>query len=261
VRHLIHLIVFANFSFVLLPCSITLFSSLQNIENELSGILEVLLLHNTGFALLPSESSTSSSNDDYNDYDNDVTQYERNRMALQSLIEEDLAHRVGLEEHKKSCRRQLQELKLMLKEISKTKQKEKEKEKERDMDNSGPGSASVQRTSSAVISVFADILLHVRNDLTETWGPLEEDQRALFAAVKSDYRKVCFVQLGCLLLAGLIKHRKGIFPSSLSLSLPLYLSPSLANLLSPFLSTHLSPFLSPFLSRFPSLLDLCYAQR
>jgi hypothetical protein len=183
----------------LLLCNATLFYSLQNIENELSGILEVLLLHNTAFALLPSESSTYSSNDDYNDNDNDVTQYERNRMALQSLIEEDLGHRVGLEEHKKSCRRQLQELKAMLKEITKTKQKEKEKE--RDMSNSGPGSASVQRTSSAVISVFADILLHVRDDLTETWGPLEEDQRALFTSVKSDYRKVSLGQLGFLLLA------------------------------------------------------------
>jgi hypothetical protein len=177
-----------------------LFSSHQNIENELSGILEVLLLHNTAFALLPSETSTTSSDDN----DNDVTRYERNRMELQSLIDEDLARRVGLENHKKSCKLQLQELKSMLKEISKKEQKENEceneKEKKRVMGSAGPRSVSVQCTGSAVISVFADILLHVRNNLTETSGPLEEDQRALFSAVKSDYRKVHSGTLGCRLL-------------------------------------------------------------
>lgn len=166
--------------------SVTCHSSLQNIENELSGILEVLLLHNTAFALLPSESSTSSRKD------NDVTQYENNRTELQSLIDDDLAHRVGLEEHKRSYRLQIQELKSMLKEIIKKKQKEKEKDekKEGDVVSAGPGSAALQRTSSAVISVFADILLHVRNDLTQTWNPLDEEQRTLYAAVKLDYRKV-----------------------------------------------------------------------
>jgi hypothetical protein len=152
----------------------------------LSGILEVLLLHNTAFALLPSETSTTSSDDN----DNDVTRYERNRMELQSLIDEDLAHRVSLEKHKKSCKLQLQELKSMLKEIS----------KKRFMGSAGPRSVSAQCTGSAVISVFADILLHVRNNLTEISGPLEEDQRALFSAVKSDYRKVHSGTLGCRLL-------------------------------------------------------------
>lgn len=78
----------------------------------------------------------------------------------------------------------------MLKEIVKKKQIEKEKNKEKDAGSAGPGSASVQRTTSAVISVFADILLHVRNDLTQTWNPLDLEQRTLYAAVKLDYRKV-----------------------------------------------------------------------
>lgn len=117
----------------------------------------------------------------------DVTQYECNRTELQSLIEEDIVHRVGLQEHKRSCRLQIQELKAMLKEI--LKKKEKEKEKERGTADSS-SAAPVQRPSSSVTSVFADILLHVRNDLTETGYLLVEEQKTLFAAVKSDYRKV-----------------------------------------------------------------------
>lgn len=185
----------------------------------------MLLLHNTAFSLLPSVSSTSSSND------NDVTQYERNRMELQSLIDEDLAHLAGLEEYKRSCRLQIQELKSMLKEILKKKQKEKEKK------DTGPGSVSVQYPSSAVISVFADILLHVRNNLTHTWNPLVEEQRTLYAAVKADYRKVrlrkairlshSFMSHEAQLLsschANLISSSYLLFLSFFSLSLSLYL--------------------------------------
>jgi hypothetical protein len=191
----------------------------------------VLLLHNTAFSLLPSVSSTSSSND------NDVTQYERNRMELQSLIDEDLAHLAGLEEYKRSCRLQIQELKSMLKEILKKKQKEEEKEKEKEKKDTGPGSVSVQYPSSAVISVFADILLHVRNNLTHTWDPLVEEQRTLYAAVKADYRKVrlrkairlshSFMSHEAQLLsschANWISYSSLLFLSIFSLSLFLYL--------------------------------------
>ena len=186
----------------------------------------MLLLHNTAFSLLPSVSSTSSSND------NDVTQYERNRMELQSLIDEDLAHLAGLEEYKRSCRLQIQELKSMLKEILKKKQKEKEKD-------TGPGSVSVQYPSSAVISVFADILLHVRNNLTHTWDPLVEEQRTLYAAVKADYRTVR-LRKAIRLSHSFISHEAQLFSSchanwisssSLSSSLSLF-SPYLSTLFS-----------------------------
>ena len=142
----------------------------------MSGILEVLLLTNTTAIKTPAAT-----------YDFDICKYEEDGDLIRALIHEDLQLRGTLDLHKLGYRRQIQELKAMLRDTKRKKEKSAEERSSKKGPSVEPTSSS---SSSAVSSVFADILLQLRVELDEKWAPLSLAESQLHCEVRSECRKV-----------------------------------------------------------------------
>lgn len=187
----------------------------QNLKNELSSVLEVLMLHNTSSSKIFGNES-------------DVFEYENSRKEIQNLIQDDLSKDKELESHKKNYKNQIYELKKMLKDILNEKKMVtigsdvdvKESVELEKVDTTTctttttttsndtsppsispsplslhPSSSSNQSTPSqhhrfAPTSIFADVLLCVGSELYRDKNILEEEEKLLNADIKNHRKEV-----------------------------------------------------------------------
>ena len=148
---------------------------MQELENELAGMLEVLQLHSSiamGYAVAGSLHSPSESKCDSSG---------KVISSVTSLVHDNAEFSLALQQHKRSCGVQIQDLKVMLRQLVKSEKKSKLEEL---------SGYDYKPSTSAVAAVFADILLGTRTDLIESWGPMNEEEKELSISVSNDQRKV-----------------------------------------------------------------------